>query len=453
MLSAHCGQQVGQRGALPPQAVSNSSFFLQPEHKEPPSLRSPQALPRFPSPGLPFESNQWRHPHPAGRPGSICKTKIEDPPFKSYAAGRPHTPDSHQYSTAKTKWTQKQRVTSPGPWPSGPRPLLLLQEAKMGVSGNQTSPLNCSGKAAPAPGCGQCRHSPPWPGPPVRARGSLVCLDNLCLLGHLSLWPPETNGDKLVEIMVGHWAAPRAHERGAFTSHSGNNVQGGGRMPSGRRSWAWAPGCSGARGKVHIQPAGSPAQSCPQAIQDTGGCPPALGPTCKPRVVTRLKGRLRFLQGEKPDFWSQCGEKHEKTAASSLKNFLKKQGQDIDSRENSLTSSSPATPQRPAYSHKQQAHDKMLNITDHQGCKTASHPSGQTLSKPETSAGKDMGNLRRRGTTAEKARTEVPQGADTELPCDPAISPVRMCPAELRAGTCPVHSNRNTEATQVPVIR
>ena len=37
MLSAHCGQQVGQRGALPPQAVSNFSFFLQPEHKEPPS--------------------------------------------------------------------------------------------------------------------------------------------------------------------------------------------------------------------------------------------------------------------------------------------------------------------------------------------------------------------------------------------------------------------------------
>lgn len=351
MLSAHCGQQVGQRGALPPQAVSNSSFFLQPEHKEPPSLRSPQALPRFPPPGLPFESNQWRHPHPAGRPGSICKTKIEDPPFKSYAAGRPHTPDSHQYSTAKTKWTQKQRVTSPGPWPSGPRPLLLLQEAKMGMSGNQTSPVNCSGNAAPGPGCGQCRYSPPWPGPPVRARSSLVCLDNLCLPGHLSLWPPETNGDKLMEIMVGRWAGPKAHERGAHTSHSGNYVQGGGRTPSGRRSWAWAPGCSGARGKVHIQPAGSPAQSCPQAIQDTGGCPPALGPTCKPCVVTRLKGRLRSLQGEKHDFWSQCGEKHEKTAASSLKNFLKKQGQDIDSSENSLTSSSPATPQRPAYSH------------------------------------------------------------------------------------------------------
>ena len=77
--------------------------------------RSLQALPWFPPPGLPFESNQWRHPHPAGRPGSICKTKIEDPPFKSYPAGRPHTPDSHQYSTAKTKWTKKQRVTSPVP--------------------------------------------------------------------------------------------------------------------------------------------------------------------------------------------------------------------------------------------------------------------------------------------------------------------------------------------------
>ena len=77
--------------------------------------RSLQALPRFPPPGLPFESNQWCHPHPAGRPGSICKTKIEDPPFKSYAAGRPHTADSHQYSTAKTKWTKKQRATSPVP--------------------------------------------------------------------------------------------------------------------------------------------------------------------------------------------------------------------------------------------------------------------------------------------------------------------------------------------------
>ena len=29
--------------------------------------------------------------------------------------------------------------------------------------------------------------------------------------------------------------------------------------------------------------------------------------------------------------------------------------------------SSPAKPQRPTYSHNQQAHDKMLNITDHQG--------------------------------------------------------------------------------------
>lgn len=85
----------------------------------------------------------------------------------------------------------------------------------MGVSGNQTSglvqrPLNCSGNAAPGLGYGQCGHSPPWPGPPVRARSSLVCLVNQCLPDHLSLWPPETNGDKRVEIMVGSWAGPKA---------------------------------------------------------------------------------------------------------------------------------------------------------------------------------------------------------------------------------------------------
>lgn len=111
--------------------------------------------------------------------------------------------------------------------------------------------------------------------------------------------------------------------------------------------------------------------SCPELPSSYPGhrwVSPCSGPNMQPPCGDKIKRqRLRSLQGGKHDFWSQCGEKHEKTAASSLKNFLKKQGQDIGSRENSLTSSSLATPQRPAYSHNQQAHDKMLNITDHQG--------------------------------------------------------------------------------------
>lgn len=55
-------------------------------------------------------------------------------------------------------------------------------------------------------------------------------------------------------------------------------------------------------------------------------------------------------------------------------------------------SSSPAKPQRPMYSHNQQAHDKMLNTQINSTARQPHAPQDQYCQNPETSAGEDTGN-------------------------------------------------------------